>query len=114
VDVPFYFGYLYLFVAFTIVYFIAKFFEGRADLDSAIEIGQPKVLAEALRKIGFRRLQLEKTPSNRFREWIGWDPHPPIYFRVARLEKMENPKKIKHPLIQSIKDNVRGLVDALG
>jgi heat shock protein HtpX len=113
VDVPFYFGYLYLFVAFTIVYFIAKFFEGRADLDSAIEIGQPKVLAEALRKIGFRRLQLEKTPSNRFREWIGWDPHPPIYFRVARLEKLENPEKIKHPLIQSIKDNMRGLVDAL-
>jgi heat shock protein HtpX len=109
-----YFGYLYLFIAFSVVYFIAKFFEGRADLDSAIKIGQPKVLAEALRKIGFRRLSSERIPSYRFREWIGWDPHPPIYFRVARLEKLESPEKIKHPLIQSMKDNIRGFLDTIG
>lgn len=110
---PIYFAYIYLFIAFTVVYFIAKFFEGRADLDSAIEIGQPKVLAEALQKIGFRRLQFERIPSYRIREWVGWDPHPPIYFRVARLEKLQSPEKIKHPLIQSIKDNLRGFFDAI-
>lgn len=111
---PLYFAYFYLFIAFTIMYFIAKFFEGRADLDSAVKIGEPKVLAEALRKIGFRRLQFERIPSFRVREWIGWDPHPPIYFRIARLEKLESLEKIKHPLIQSIKDNIRGFLDALG
>jgi heat shock protein HtpX len=110
---PIYFAYIYLFVAFTVIYFIAKFFEARADLDSAIKIGQPKVLAEALRKIGFRRLQFERMPSYRFREWLGWDPHPPIYFRVARLEKLEAPEKIRYPLIQSIKDNIRGFLNAL-
>ena len=55
-----YFGIFYLFFALTIVYFIAKFFEGRADLDAAVKIGHPEVLAEALRKIGFRRLEFER------------------------------------------------------
>jgi heat shock protein HtpX len=108
-----YLGYFYLFVAFSVIYFIAKFFEGRADLDAAVKLGQPKVLAEALQKIGFRRLQFERIPAYRLREWIGWDPHPPIYFRVARLEKLETPEQIKHPLIQSIRDNLKGFVDTL-
>ena len=111
---PFFFGYLYFFFALTAVYFIAKFFEGRADLDAAIKIGQPQVLAEALRKIGFRRLQYERMPSYKIQEWVGWDPHPPIYFRTARLENLESPEKVKHPLIRSIKDNIRGFLAALG
>jgi len=109
-----YFGYLYLFVALSVVYFVAKFFEGRADLDAAINTGRPKVLAKALRKIGFRRLQFERLPSYRIQEWIGWDPHPPIYFRVSRLENMEAPEKLKHPMIQSVKDNVKGFLEAIG
>ncbi len=36
------------------------------------------------------------------------DPHPPIYFRVNRLEKLETPVEIKHPLIQSAKDVING------
>ena len=108
-----FFGYFYLFFALSAVYFIAKFFEGRADLEAAIKIGQPDVLAEALRKIGFRKLQFERMPSRKIQGWIGWDPHPPIYFRVARLEKLGDPEKMKHPLIQSIKDNVRGFLAAL-
>ena len=71
-------------------------------------MGQPDVLAGALEKIGFQRLLYERTPSFRLQEWLGLDPHPPIYFRVARLEKLEAPKEIKHPLIQSIKDVVSG------
>jgi len=104
---------LYLFVAMSIIYFIAKFFEARADLQSAIKIGQPKVLAEALQKIGFRRLQFERIPNYRLQSWIRWDPHPPIYFRIDRLEKMKTPVEVKHPLIQSVKDVFNGFKSAL-
>jgi heat shock protein HtpX len=104
---------LYFIFALGAVFFIAKFFESRADLESAIVLGEPQVLAEALRKIGFRRLQLERVPSFRIQEWIGWDPHPPLYFRIARMEKLKDPKKVKHPFIQSIKDNIRGFREAL-
>ncbi|NIR18106.1 MAG: M48 family metalloprotease, partial [Desulfobacterales bacterium] len=109
----FLFGYLYLFFALTGVFFIAKFFEGRADLEAAAKMGQPKVLAEALRKIGFRRLQLQRKPAYKFQGWIKWDPHPPIYFRIARLEGLEDLEKVKHPLIKSAQDNIRALIEAL-
>jgi len=108
-----FFGYFYILFALGAIYFISKFFEARADLEAAVKIGQPKVLAEALRKIGFRKLQFERTPIYRIQQWIGWDPHPPIYFRIGRLEKMKAPEKVKHPLIQSIKDNIRGFLAAL-
>ena len=107
------FGFLYLFLSFGVIYFIAKFFESRADLESAIKLGQPMVLAEALQKIGYRKLQFERMPSYRIQGWLGFDPHPPIYFRVARLEKLGSPVKIRYPLLQSIKDNIRGLYAAL-
>ena len=101
---------LYFWAVMTLIFFIAKFFEARADLVSAIVIGEPKVLAEALEKIGFKRLLYERTPSYRFQEWISLDPHPPIYFRVARLEKLEVPVKIKHPLVQSASDVIHGFL----
>ena len=109
-----YFGGLFylLFILFAI-YFIAKFFEARADLESAIKIGNPKVLAGALRKIGFRRLQFERSPAYRIQDWITWDPHPPLYFRIARLEKMDKaPVEVKHTFIQSAKDCIRGFFAA--
>jgi len=99
-----YLFFLYFWAVMMVIYFISKFFEARADLVSAIVIGQPKILAEALEKIGFKRLLMERTPSFRFQEWIGLEPHPPIYFRVKRLEKLTIPVKIKYPLIRSIKD----------
>ncbi len=98
----------YFWAVMTVTFFIAKFFEARADLVSAIKVGQPAVLAGALEKIGFQRLLYERTPSFRLQEWIGLDAHPPIYFRVNRLEKLETPVKTKYPLIQSIKDVVSG------
>jgi heat shock protein HtpX len=104
--------YLYLFVVFGLIYFVAKFFEARADLESAIKMGKPKVLAGALRKIGFRRLQFERSPSYRIQDWITWDPHPPIYFRVERLEKFEPTRQVKHTLLQSAKDCIRGFFAA--
>ena len=100
--------FLYIIIAMGVVYFIAKFFETRADLYSAVVMGQPKVLAEALRKIGFRRLQLERVPQSRIMAWLMWDPHPPIYFRIGRLEKMKTPVQVKHLLIQSAKDVISG------
>jgi heat shock protein HtpX len=98
----------YFWAVMAVIFFIAKFFEARADLVSAMKMGQPEVLAGALEKIGFQRLLYERTPSFRLQEWVGLDPHPPIYFRVNRLEKLAAPMEIKHPLIQSIKDVVSG------
>ena len=109
----FWFGYFYLFASLSLLYFVAKFFEGRADLDAAIKIGQPKVLANALEKIGFRRLQFKNVSQYRIQSWIRWDPHPPMYFRVKRLENLENLEDIKHPFIQSVKDNLRAFWSSL-
>jgi len=109
-----YFGWLYLIFILGAEYFVAKFFEARADLESAIKIGNPGILAEALRKIGFRRLQFERSPAYRFQDWLSWDPHPPLYFRVARLEKMAKaPVEVKHTLVQSAKDCIQGFFAAI-
>ena len=105
--------FIYFWLVMTAIFFIAKFFEARSDLISAIKIGQPQVLAGALEKIGFQRLLYERTPSFRIQEWVGFDPHPPIYFRVARLEKLKVPVRIKYPLIQSIRDVFSGFFASL-
>ncbi|MFA5365929.1 MAG: M56 family metallopeptidase, partial [Candidatus Bathyarchaeia archaeon] len=104
--------FVYFWAIMVVIFFIAKFFEARADLVSAIMIGQPTVLADSLEKIGFQRLLYERTPSFRVQEWLGLDPHPPVYFRVDRLEKL-SPEKVKHPLIQSIKDVTAGFIASL-
>lgn len=97
----------------TLIYFVAKFFEARADLISAIMVGQPLTLAESLEKIGFKRLLFERLPSYRIQEWISFDAHPPIYFRISRLRKLKDAGKIKHLLYQSAKDVTKGFVDSL-
>jgi heat shock protein HtpX len=105
-----YFGFFYFFFALGVIYFIAKFFEARADLESAMNLGHPEILAGALRKIGYRRIQLERVRSNRLGSWLSWNPHPPMSFRVERLENLGDPKKIKHPFLQSIKDCIDGFL----
>lgn len=105
---------IYIVVVMALIFFVAKFFETRADLVSAMKIGQPQVLAEALRKIGFNRLQMERAASTRIPGWISFDPHPPIYFRVDRLEKMKTPLKVKNPLLQSAKDVFKGFRRSFG
>ncbi len=104
--------FVYFFAVMTLIFFIAKFFEARADLTSAIMMGQPKVMARSLEKIGFHRLLFERAPSFRLQEWVGLDSHPPIYFRVDRLENLGD-EKIKSPLVQSIKDVFRGFFATL-
>jgi heat shock protein HtpX len=105
--------FVYLWASLTFIFFVAKFFEARADLLSAMVIGKPKVLARALERIGFKRLLYERVPMGRIQEWLGLDPHPPIYFRISRLRGVQTPAKIKHPLLQSAKDVVRGFISSL-
>ena len=102
--------FIYLWALLTLTYFVAKFFEARADLISAMVIGKPKVLAGALEKIGFQRLLFERVPSFRFQEWLSMDPHPPIYFRIARLRKLQEPYTVKHPLVKSADEVTRGFI----
>ena len=108
---------IYFILAIGLIYFFGKFLESRADLDSAKVIGQPKVMAEALRKIAFKRLfpLYKREPSFRgYRrsEWLQFDPHPPVYFRIAQLEGLEEPKKIKHTFLKSVKDALKGFLRA--
>jgi len=105
--------FVYFWAVMTIIFFIAKFFEARADLTSAIVIQKPQILADALEKIGFKRLLFERVPSYRIQEWTSLDPHPPIYFRVDRLRKLQNVITIKHPLIQSAREVTRGFLITL-
>jgi heat shock protein HtpX len=104
--------FIYLWALLTLTYFIAKFFEARADLISAMVIGQPHVLADALEKIGFQRLLYERVPSFRFQEWLSMDPHPPIYFRIARLRAIVGKIEAKHPLIRSAREVTRGFFNS--
>jgi heat shock protein HtpX len=104
---------VYFWAVMTLIFFIAKFFEARADLTSAIVIRQPQILADALEKIGFKRLLFERVPSYRIQEWTSLDPHPPIYFRVDRLRKLQDTTNIRHPLFQSARDVTRGFINSL-
>jgi len=105
--------FVYFLAVMTVIFFIAKFFEARADLTSAIMIGQPKIMAKSLEKIGFHRLLFERVPSFRLQEWLGLDSHPPIYWRIARMEKLEEPVQVKHPLAQSIREVFKGFAASL-
>ena len=106
----FFLFFIYFWAIMTLIYFIAKFFEARADLVSVLVIGQPNVLANALEKIGFKRLLYERMPAFRIQEWISMEPHPPIYFRINRLRKLNSTTNIRHPLIQSAKDVTIGFL----
>ena len=55
--------FVYFWAIMVVIFFIAKFFEARADLISANVVGTPLVLAGSLEKIGFQRLLYERTPS---------------------------------------------------
>ncbi len=107
--------YPYLLVSLTILYFIAKFFEARADLDSAMIVGDPTALGNALRRIGLRRLFLETTYHKYVQNWLTWDPHPPISFRVQRLEglALKPAPPGGNTLVTSVRDCLSGFAAAL-
>ncbi|MEM3394220.1 MAG: heat-shock protein HtpX, partial [Candidatus Methanomethylicia archaeon] len=103
-------GILYFFFALTILFFVAKFFEARADLDSHMIFDSGDPLINALLKIAFPSVFIERYKAYRIRSWLRWNPHPPTYFRVLRLGSIESSKNIKNPLLKSIKDCVKGFI----
>jgi heat shock protein HtpX len=110
-----YLGLFYFLLAFGAIYLVGKFLETRADTESAVVIGNPDALASALTKIGFRQLYREKyNPGAKLFDWFQFDPHPPIYFRIARLSKYSGRQgPVKHTLLVSIRDIVVGFFSAL-
>ncbi len=90
-------GFVYLWFSLTLLFFLAKFVEARADLDSALALGKPDKLASALKKIGFRHLYLERRERGRLMAWLRWDPHPPITYRIETLEALASGRVISGP-----------------
>ena len=108
-------GLFYFLLAFGAIYLVGKVLETRADTESAVVIGNPDALASALTKIGFRQLYREKyNQGAKLFDWFQFDPHPPIYFRIARLPKYSGRQgSVKHTLLDSIRDIVVGFFSAL-
>nr|MDO8077165.1 M56 family metallopeptidase [Candidatus Freyarchaeota archaeon] len=105
----------YLIVAFGLIIGLGKVFEARCDLDSAKYIGNPKALAQGLRKIAFKKLLpiYKREPVyRRIRqlEWLTFDPHPPAYFRINRLENLTEPIT-EHTFWASLKDCITGFLN---
>ena len=68
-----------------------------------------------MKKIGFRRLFPLNKREPEFKdyrkfEWLRFDPHPPAYHRIAQLESLKEPEKIKHTFLRTVKDNIKGLL----
>jgi heat shock protein HtpX len=108
-------GLFYYILIFAVIFSIGKVLETRADTESAATLGEPGMLAAALTNIGFRQLYAEKySRGARFMDWLTFDPHPPIYFRVQRLSKLAaSGKAIGNTLLVSIRDCVSGFFDAI-
>ncbi|MDA4115870.1 MAG: M48 family metalloprotease [Thaumarchaeota archaeon] len=108
-------GLLYYIVIFAVIFSIGKVLETRADTESAATLGEPGVLASALTNIGFRQLYTEKySRGARFLDWLTFDPHPPIYFRVQRLSELaKSGRKVGNTLLVSIRDCVSGFLQTL-
>lgn len=106
----------YFLIVFWGIFFFGKFLESRADLEAGLILGKPKVMAEALKKIGFRRLVLEERflePGvSRLGEWMRFDPHPPLYFRIRRLEQLDTSNPPKHPFLSSVKAVASGFISS--
>ena len=70
------------------------------------------MMAESLKKIGYRRLVLEERflePNvSRFREWMRFDPHPPLYFRIRRLESLDLSNPPRHTFLSSVRAVIAG------
>lgn len=103
---------VYLLLAFTAIFFIAKFLEARADLDSAKFTRKPKILASSLRKLGLFKYQSHAFEIVNAGEWINWDMHPPLYYRIRTLENL-NPAWLNHTFLSAVKGCLKGFYAAL-
>jgi len=107
-----YLGIFYFLIAFGITYMVGKFLETRADTLSAVVLGTPDALASALTKIGFTQLYLERYHQGyRLLDWLRFDSHPPIYFRIQRLTRISHDGvKVKHAFWTSVRDCLSGFL----
>ena len=103
-------GLFYYVIAFGFIFAVGKILETRADTESAAVLGNASELATSLTKIGFRRFYLEKySELGRLLDWFSFDPHPPIYFRVARLSSLAGREQsINHTFLISLRDCIKG------
>jgi heat shock protein HtpX len=92
-----YLGIFYFVLAFGAIFLIGKFLETRADTESAVMLYREKY-----------------NPGTKLFDWFRFDPHPPIYFRIARLSRYsESQKSVGHTLLISIRDIIVGFFSAL-
>lgn len=107
----------YLIFIFWLIFFFGKFLEARADLESAYILKDPQTMATSLKKIGFRRLLLDagfiEGKQSRFGDWLAFDPHPPIGFRIRRLENLDMNDVPRHSLLRSIHDVFSGISNSM-
>ena len=110
---PFILLIFYLVFIFWLIFFFGKFLEARADLEAAYILRDPQTMANALKKIGFKRLLLDSNfiegQQTSFGDWLAFDPHPPLGFRIRRMENLDLNDVPKHTLLRSISDVFSGM-----
>ncbi len=104
---------IYLILIFYLIFFFGKFLEARADLEAAYILRDPQTMANSLKKIGFKRLLLDSNfiegKETNFGDWLAFDPHPPLGFRIRRMENLDLNDVPKHTLLRSISDVFGGI-----
>lgn len=107
------FALIYLIFIFWLIFFFGKFLEARADLEAAYLLRDPQTMANSLKKIGFKRLLLDSNfiegKQTSFGDWLAFDPHPPLGFRIRRMESLDLNDVPKHTLLRSISDVFSGI-----
>jgi heat shock protein HtpX len=113
VTLPWILPIFYLMFIFWLIFFFGKFLEARADLEAAYILRDPQTMANSLKKIGFKRLLLDSNfiegKQTSFGDWLAFDPHPPLGFRIRRMENLDLNDVPKHTLLRSISDVFRGI-----
>lgn len=109
-----YLGILYFLLAFGVIFAVGKILETRADTISATLL-EARILAKSLAVIGYPQLYREKrSASARLFDWLIFDSHPPMYFRVNRLSRISGAgDRVKHSLVASLRDVTEGFLKAL-
>ena len=104
----------YMYLSLTALFFIAKFVEARADLESVKKLNTAHDLASALRKIAMRRLLVEQSRRSRLPFWLSWNPHPPVSFRIEILERIHEGKvSIGNEWIAAMRSCISDFIESL-
>ena len=110
------FSLIYLIFIFWLIFFFGKLLEARADLEAAYILRDPMTMANSLKKIGFKRLLLDSNfiegKQTSFGDWFAFDPHPPLGFRIRRMEGLNLDNVPKHTLLRSVSDVFHGMSDS--